>query len=153
MDLCLGNDDPGQITEIADVVVAEAIFAAEGDAGATLHHNELGADVVVAEGQRLRQSNPHAVFNASCSSTKARQTAPSPIQRVLVVRRGKQAQDFFRAIVRVGTGILAQSGRVGAAQRVSPDPPAEPYVQLSLHTALRCDNTIHVPGIGQASTV
>ena len=79
--------------------------------------------------------------------------ALAPSLSVLVLGWGQQAQDAFGAFRFAGAGRFIQSGRVGAAQRVSPDPPAEPYVQLSLHTALRCDNTIHVPGIGQASTV
>lgn len=73
------------------MVVAEAIFAAEGDAAATFHHNELTADVIVAESQRVRQSDLHAVVDAARSSAKAGEAASSPIQRVLVARGLEQA--------------------------------------------------------------
>lgn len=50
MDLCLRNDDPGQVAEIPDKIMAEPVLTPKGDAAAPLNNDKLAAYVVVAEG-------------------------------------------------------------------------------------------------------
>lgn len=67
------------------------------------------------------------------------QAAPAPIEGVLIVSMRQEPQDALWAARFAGAHRFIQSGRIGAAHGVSPDPPAEPHVQLSPHAALHCD--------------
>jgi len=121
-------------------------------------HLEAAAVATVAEAHRLIEDDRLPGLRCRLGPVELLReqvgAAPrAPGQGIFAVRGGQLVEDRSRTLALVRPDRFIQSGRVGAAQRVSPDPPAEPYVQLSLHTALRCDNTIHVPGIGQASTV
>src|SRR3546814_7430952 len=63
----------------------------------------------------------------------------APIERIFMLGRAQQIEDRRGAVGLAWPHIFGQSGRIGAAHGVSPDPPAEPHVQLSPHAALHCD--------------
>jgi hypothetical protein len=154
VNLRLGDDGPGQLAQATDSVAGVAAAGlGKPDFAALPVDDELVALVAVGELHRRRKANTHPVLQRPRRPRKVIDAAPAPVERGKVAGFAEQREDPLRAFCSGRPHVFRQSGRVGAAQRVSPDPPAEPYVQLSLDTALRCDNTIHVPGIGQASTV
>ena len=157
MDAGLGRwryDSPRHVAQTGNTITRIiATELGERDFPTALVNDKVGALVSVDELDWVRQSDVHAMLERAYRGREPLEAASAPVERTGIVGIAEQREDALGAFGLARPGVFGQSGRVGAAQRVSPDPPAEPYVQLSLHTALRCDNTIHVPGIGQASTV
>ena len=110
--------------------------------------------VPVNELDGVWQPDVHAVLERPLGSLgEAVEAAAPPVERRGVVGVAEQGEDTLGARGLVRPHRLVQSGGIGAAQRVSPDPPAEPHVQLSLHAALRCNKTTHDPAIGQLASM
>ena len=155
----LWNNRPLRGLPVADLVKLSpqvTVWAEDLEHGSAtaFRYAEAAARLPVAECDLVGKHDHVAVpENGAARLVESPPAAASPGYRVFVIGWGQQVEDRCGAVRLAGAHVFGQSGRIGAAQRVSPDPPAEPHVQLSLHAALRCDNTILIPAIGQASPV
>ena len=132
-----------------DAVKPPVIAAPKHIAATVFDDGKVAPRIAVGEADRFGKGNAAAlVWNCPDALGSAART---PVKRVFVIGRIKKDEYPRRTIIFTRPHAFVQSGRIGAAQRVSPDPPAEPHVQLSLHAALHCNNTILIPAIGQAS--
>ena len=77
------------------------------------------------------------------AASGVRAATRAPLQGVRTIRWRQQVEDRNGAIGFVRPHPFGQSGRIGVvSEKIDPDPPAEPYVRLSSHTALHHNLTI-----------